>query len=121
MPFNQQQLVAMGVSHESIDSGLPACCLLLCAHFASRGLVVRAGTKYGLPTKLTGAGGGGCAISLIPPDVGVLKVNEFNREMRALGFEVFECVIGQEGALYHFGESVPPVPRDAHVHVRSRL
>lgn len=120
MPFNQQQLCAMGVSHESIDNGQCSVLslLLLIADSCADDAVVRVGSRLGLPTKLTGAGGGGCAISLVPPDLSVLKTAEFQRAMAELGYEVFECVIGQEGALYHFGESVPPMPRDA---LKSRL
>lgn len=47
---NHAHLVAMGVSHPSLEA-------------------IKAKTKfspYGLSTKLTGAGGGGCAVTLVP-------------------------------------------------------
>lgn len=47
---NHAHLVTMGVSHASLEA-------------------IKAMTKtspYGLSTKLTGAGGGGCAVTLIP-------------------------------------------------------
>lgn len=47
--MNQQLLNAIGVGHPSLDR--------VCAM----------AQQFGLSAKLTGAGGGGCAIALIPP------------------------------------------------------
>lgn len=47
--LNQQLLVTLGVSHRSLDE---LCCVT---------------SKYGLHSKLTGAGGGGCAFTLVTP------------------------------------------------------
>ena len=47
--LNQQLLVTLGVSHSSLDQ--------LC-HVTA---------KHGLHSKLTGAGGGGCAFTLVTP------------------------------------------------------
>lgn len=48
MKMNQGLLQCMGVSHDSIES------------------VLRATWKYKLASKLTGAGGGGCVLTLLP-------------------------------------------------------
>jgi mevalonate kinase len=46
-PINHHMLCALGVSHPSIDS------------------VIRLTSEFNLPSKITGAGGGGCVISII--------------------------------------------------------
>lgn len=46
---NHAHLVTLGVSHPSLET-----------------IRSRTATPYGLSTKLTGAGGGGCAVTLIP-------------------------------------------------------
>jgi len=46
--MNQQLLVFLGVSHPTIDE------------------ICRVTLRHGLHSKLTGAGGGGCAMALIP-------------------------------------------------------
>ena len=56
MDLNQQLLVTLGVSHSSLDE---LCCVT---------------SKHGLHSKLTGAGGGGCAFTLVTP--GNLKGTE---------------------------------------------
>lgn len=47
--MNQHHLSVLGVSHSSLDT------------------ICRITSQYGLASKLTGAGGGGCAFTLIPP------------------------------------------------------
>ena len=49
MNENHQHLVTLGVSHPSLET-----------------IKEKTWTPYGLSTKLTGAGGGGCAVTLIP-------------------------------------------------------
>ena len=53
---NQGLLCALGVSHPSLDRA------------------VSIARKHGLHAKLTGAGGGGCALALLDPDVASSKV-----------------------------------------------
>jgi mevalonate kinase len=83
MTINQYLLDSVGVGHPSINS------------------VIAAAEKYNFPTKLTGAGGGGCVISLLPNDVKSSDVSEFEAACAKLGYETFECMIGQSGALVH--------------------
>jgi len=56
-------------------------------------------TDFGLPTKLTGAGGGGCAFTILPPEVTKEKVEEIIKTIKELNedYEVFESVLGGEG------------------------
>ena len=49
MEFNQHLLNAVGVGHYTFD------------------LICRTTKEFGFSSKLTGAGGGGCAITLITP------------------------------------------------------
>jgi mevalonate kinase len=48
-------------------------------------------------TKLTGAGGGGCAITLFKPDVLEETVQELERDLTAEGFRIYETVLGADG------------------------
>ena len=49
MEENHRHLVTLGVSHPSLET-----------------IKATTATPFGLSTKLTGAGGGGCAVTLIP-------------------------------------------------------
>ena len=71
--LNQQLLVTLGVSHSSLDE---LCCVT---------------SKHGLHSKLTGAGGGGCAFTLVTP--GNLK-----------GTESCKLCYSYKGALYSRGQ-----------------
>ncbi|EDO36115.1 predicted protein [Nematostella vectensis] len=85
---NQQLLSLFGVSHPSLDS--------LC-HMTS---------KYGLHTKLTGAGGGGCAITLIPPGTDKDKVAELmNKLQKEFKYKVWQTPLGSRGVIVH--EAIP--------------
>lgn len=77
--LNQQLLVTLGVSHSSLDK--------LC-HVTA---------KYGLHSKLTGAGGGGCAFTLVTPDSSETSVSGVIRELTNHGFEVWDTCLGDEG------------------------
>lgn len=48
-------------------------------------------------TKLTGAGGGGCAITLLRPDVNEGIVEELERKLIEEGFEKHEAMSGADG------------------------
>ena len=78
---NQGLLEALGVGHPALAR------------------VCEASNIVGFPCKLTGAGGGGCAISLLSgetekKDILTTKLNEF-------GFDTFESSIAGEGILWY--------------------
>ena len=57
--MNQQLLNAIGVGHTSLDT------------------VVQTTARHGLHTKLTGAGGGGCAYTLLTPGERCLSISGY--------------------------------------------
>jgi mevalonate kinase len=81
--INHHQLVALGVSHSALDA------------------VAAASGKLGMACKLTGAGGGGCAITLVPPQSPASATGTFIDEMEARGFECFGSAVGGSGVLWH--------------------
>lgn len=81
--INQHHLNVIGVGHPSLDR--------LCRVTAS----------HGLHSKLTGAGGGGCGITLLPPDATPLAVEAAKRDLCACGFECWETDIGAPGVTLH--------------------
>ncbi|OZJ02398.1 hypothetical protein BZG36_04860 [Bifiguratus adelaidae] len=78
--FNQNLLTAIGVSHPSLDT------------------ICRITRKFNLKTKLTGAGGGGCAVTLLRDDTTEETVDAIISELAALGYDCFEMSIGGPGA-----------------------
>ncbi|KAJ9475557.1 Cystathionine beta-lyase [Pseudozyma hubeiensis] len=50
-----------------------------------------------LATKLTGAGGGGCAVTLLPDEFGEDKVKELMSELENAGFKCYETRVGGDG------------------------
>ncbi|KAK0525107.1 cystathionine beta-lyase [Tilletia horrida] len=57
----------------------------------------RPGSRRPLATKLTGAGGGGCAVTLIPDDVDDAEVAELIADLQARGFVCYETSVGGPG------------------------
>ncbi|XP_052547244.1 mevalonate kinase isoform X2 [Tympanuchus pallidicinctus] len=86
--INQHHLNVIGVGHPSLDR--------LCRVTAS----------HGLHSKLTGAGGGGCGITLLPPDATPLAVEAAKRDLCACGFECWETDIGAPGVTLHSSSSL---------------
>lgn len=78
--LNQHQLNAIGVGHAKLTQ------------------VVETAAKFNLHAKLTGAGGGGCAFTLLRPDTPPDVATELKAELTLLGFESFEVEIGVPGA-----------------------
>uniref|UniRef100_A0A0B7K4C4 GHMP kinase C-terminal domain-containing protein n=1 Tax=Bionectria ochroleuca TaxID=29856 RepID=A0A0B7K4C4_BIOOC len=78
--INHGFLVSLGVSHPRLER--------------IRELVDYAGIGW---TKLTGAGGGGCAITLFRPDVEEETIWELEQKFEAEGFEKYETVLGADG------------------------
>ncbi|XP_041348249.1 mevalonate kinase-like isoform X2 [Gigantopelta aegis] len=85
--INQHQLGAMGVSHPSLDQ------------------IVLVSAKYGLHTKLTGAGGGGCTFTLIRPDTPPDTISALRQELENLGFSSWETKLGSFGIIQHFSSN----------------
>lgn len=77
---NHGLLVSLGVSHPKLE------------HI--RELVDYAGIGW---TKLTGAGGGGCAITLLKSDADPDIVNDLQRQFEDAGFEEYKTTLGGDG------------------------
>ncbi|KAJ1877692.1 Mevalonate kinase [Coemansia sp. RSA 1722] len=74
--LNHALLVALGVSHPALER-------------------VREATEArALPTKLTGAGGGGCALTLVPKDASTDDLDSVISELSAEGIRCYPTVIG---------------------------
>ncbi|KAM4578429.1 mevalonate kinase isoform 1-T1 [Fundulus diaphanus] len=86
--INQHHLNVMGVGHPSLDT--------LCQVTAARGL----------HSKLTGAGGGGCGITLLRPETDSTTVQETVKDLRDCDFDCWETSIGGPGVQQHFPFSV---------------
>ncbi|KGL79320.1 Mevalonate kinase, partial [Tinamus guttatus] len=86
--INQHHLNVIGVGHPCLDR--------LCRVTAS----------HGLHSKLTGAGGGGCGVTLLPPDTSPLAVEAAKRDLCACGFECWETNIGAPGVTLHSPSSL---------------
>ncbi|NXU57364.1 KIME kinase, partial [Turnix velox] len=88
--INQHHLNVIGVGHPSLDR--------LCRVTAS----------HGLHSKLTGAGGGGCGITLLRPDTSSPIVEAAKRDLCACGFECWETNIGAPGVTLHSSSALNP-------------
>ncbi|KAJ6631005.1 cystathionine beta-lyase [Mycena sp. CBHHK59/15] len=78
---NHQHLVTLGVSHPSLET-------------------IRATTAshpYGLSTKLTGAGGGGCAVTLVPDDFEEEVLENLTRQLVQETFQPYLTSVGGSG------------------------
>ncbi|KAK4476691.1 hypothetical protein RD792_015851 [Penstemon davidsonii] len=87
MEMNQGLLQCMGVSHASIET------------------VIRTTLKYKLSTKLTGAGGGGCVLTLLPTLLSGAVVDKVIAELESCGFQCFIAGIGGRGLEISFSGS----------------
>lgn len=79
--INHGLLVALGVSHPRLER--------------IRELVAVADVGY---TKLTGAGGGGSAITLLKPSVPTAVSHQLDRQLEAEGFQRYETTLAGHGA-----------------------
>ncbi|OXU24402.1 hypothetical protein TSAR_012891 [Trichomalopsis sarcophagae] len=77
--INQGLLATCQVSHETLDT------------------ICKTAKKHGFSAKLTGAGGGGFAYVLIPPNVNNEKVEDLTNELKIQGFSVTETKLGGSG------------------------
>nr|QLI42757.1 mevalonate kinase nuclear [Nigella sativa] len=80
MEMNQGLLQCMGVSHASIET------------------VLRTTLKYKLASKLTGAGGGGCVLTLLPALLAKTVIDKVITELESCGFQCLLAEIGGKGA-----------------------
>lgn len=87
MEMNQGLLQCMGVSHASIET------------------VLRTTLKYKLASKLTGAGGGGCVLTLLPTLLSGTVVDKVIAELESCGFQCLIAAIGGKGAEVSFSGS----------------
>ncbi|KAL4578068.1 hypothetical protein LXL04_014183 [Taraxacum kok-saghyz] len=85
MEMNQGLLQCMGVSHPSIET------------------VISTTHKYKLSSKLTGAGGGGCVLTLLPALLSASVVDAVTAELEQRGFRCFHAGIGGGGLEIRFG------------------
>lgn len=79
MEMNQGLLQCMGVSHTTIET------------------VLHTTLKYKLRSKLTGAGGGGCVLTLLPTILSSIVVDKVVAELESCGFQCFIAGIGGNG------------------------
>ncbi|XP_072244083.1 mevalonate kinase [Leuresthes tenuis] len=86
--INQHHLNVMGVGHPALDT--------LC----------RVTLAKGLHSKLTGAGGGGCGITLLRPETDSVVVQAAVQDLRDCGFDCWETSIGGPGVQQHSPFSV---------------
>ncbi|KAH7436236.1 hypothetical protein KP509_05G009600 [Ceratopteris richardii] len=77
--INQGCLQSIGVSHPSIE------------------LICQTTAKYQLRSKLTGAGGGGCVLTIIPEGLGLKTLEKVKKDLEDQGFQCFEAAIGVAG------------------------
>ncbi|KAK0643027.1 ribosomal protein S5 domain 2-type protein [Cercophora newfieldiana] len=80
MNINHGLLVSLGVSHPRLER--------------VRELVDHEGIGW---TKLTGAGGGGCSITLLRPGVSRQKLDKLERQLEEEGYQKFETTLGCDG------------------------
>ncbi|KAM6422895.1 mevalonate kinase isoform 1-T2 [Liasis olivaceus] len=81
--INQHLLNGIGVGHPLLDR------------------VCQVASSHGLHSKLTGAGGGGCAITLLRPGTAPSVVEGAVRDLGSCGFECWETDIGALGISAH--------------------
>ncbi|KAG8885652.1 cystathionine beta-lyase [Tulasnella sp. 331] len=86
---NHGHLVTLGVSHQKLER--------------IREVVDKFGGADGLQTKLTGAGGGGCAVTLVPDGFDEGKLRTLVKELEMEGFEAYETSVGGGG----YGVMIP--------------
>ncbi|XP_048856901.1 mevalonate kinase [Brienomyrus brachyistius] len=86
--INQHHLAVLGVGHASLDT----LCRITLAH--------------GLHSKLTGAGGGGCGITLLRPDADWSVVQNVIQELKDCGYDCWETSIGVPGVCLHSASSL---------------
>jgi len=80
MEENHRYLVTLGVSHPSLET-----------------IKAKTATPFGLSTKLTGAGGGGCAVTLIPDDFEDERLQDLISVLIRESFQPYLTSVGGSG------------------------
>jgi mevalonate kinase len=83
MSLNHHLLGALGVGHPALDA------------------VCEAVAKRGCWGKLTGAGGGGCALTLLPQNLSAPARSALIEELQGMGFKCYSSALGGPGVLLH--------------------
>lgn len=86
MEINHGLLNALGVGHPALEQ------------------VHKVSAKHGKRCKLTGAGGGGCAITLL--EANAQAPSALDEDIRKLGFDTFRSRVGGEGVRWYPGATV---------------
>ncbi|KAI8326107.1 mevalonate kinase [Martensiomyces pterosporus] len=89
--INHGLLYTLGVSHPSLER------------------IREVTAVHGMASKLTGAGGGGCALTLIPHNVAGGEVEAVSGELAEEGFECYETVVGGPGVTITRSVGAAPV------------
>ncbi|OCU01680.1 mevalonate kinase [Xenopus laevis] len=93
--INQHHLNVIGVGHSSLET------------------ICQVTKSHGLHSKLTGAGGGGCAITLLRTDTDHAVVETVKQELTNYGFQCWETSIGALGVSVHLPSSLTEDVREA--------
>lgn len=90
MDMNHLQLVQLRVGHPTLEAVRSTC----------------AAPPYALHTKLTGAGGGGCAITLLPPELDAKATQSLLASLQGQGWATYATEVGGAGmgVLVHGGQ-----------------
>ncbi|KJA26368.1 hypothetical protein HYPSUDRAFT_36678 [Hypholoma sublateritium FD-334 SS-4] len=100
MTENHQHLVTLGVSHPALET-----------------IRSKTAVPHGLSTKLTGAGGGGCAVTLIPDEFGEEQLQDLITALIREEFQPYLTSVGGSGLgilspyAAHRTPGVPPAPQ----------
>ena len=85
--YNQKLLEALGVSHPALED------------------VIKISKEFGLSAKLTGAGGGGFALIVLPPSIHEKTIIEINERLVKKNFKCYQTCLGVEGVRVHIENS----------------
>ena len=86
--YNQKLLEALGVSHPALEE------------------VILIAKSFGLSAKLTGAGGGGFALIILPPSLDENKLKNLKERLVKKHFDCYETNIGVDGVRIHVDNDV---------------
>eukprot|EP00252_Welwitschia_mirabilis_P001057 TRINITY_DN11025_c0_g1_i1.p1 TRINITY_DN11025_c0_g1~~TRINITY_DN11025_c0_g1_i1.p1 ORF type:complete len:396 (+),score=69.42 TRINITY_DN11025_c0_g1_i1:263-1450(+) len=86
MEMNQGLLQCMGVSHPAIEA------------------ILQTTSRYKLSSKLTGAGGGGCVLTLLPRLLSAKVIDKLKADLENQGFQSFSATTGGKGVEISFQE-----------------